>query len=668
MANITWMNVPIPDIGSTRQQGIRTAADLFNRATSSATAGVAGLQAVQDAEKAAQVQAADRFVLERMLSTQDPTKYDQMRADGSLLGPAADQASNAILLAAEQRGNQLYAQDRERNRNLELQAAEKIWDEAVKHATNDPNKAQAILSGARFTNAEDSAAFAHKARQLFVPPDKTGNENARKESLNRAAYALAERVMSTGNMTPESAAKILSEEPDHLVRGMAIDRLNQLKQDTFSYYGSAPAMNPTSSGRVLDGAEEAQYLHFGNNRSIGMRAAGPSNPPPGSPEWSSMNGGRTPTQADIIDWGDTYVLPGSEAERGKGKGTTAIGPAQIVNKTRGDIIERFGRQLFGTNDPSRIPFTLENEEKIAEQIYKTQKAKAWQATQKFAGLKDPGAFEGVGWDEAKPLLYYIESGVAPKSFGAEIKQLEARLQERERGLSEGAKVILNAREKQNYGLNEAATDVAKALGKDAKIGDIREVVERTVRKAKNAGTVITHAEAAGLLLNAISDDGDVFSFGIFAGKVPTVSDLRSDLDLRESKLVQSAKDLGNARADLESHERNVQAFKKVQELAEQYKKDRANAESQLTQAKQHAKAGGSAIAAFSKWQGTSDRLRKLVAPRTGSGVNTSLVEDARPAQESTVQAARPPDIDLMLAPQQTGPTPRPLSSRSFMAR
>lgn len=647
MANITWMNTPIPDIGGTRQQGIRNAADLFNNATKSASAGVAGVQGIQEAEKAAQVAAADRFALENMLSTQDPNKYSQMRADGSLLGPAASQVSNATLLAAEQRGNQLYTQDRERTRNVELAAAEKIWDQASSIAVNNPAKAQEILAGAKFTNAEDAAAFSQRARQLYVDPEsgRAAADRAKKEELERAKADLVDRVIGVGN-NPDKANAVLMAEKDPLIRQGALDMLSRRGEQVGSYYSSAPV--PTESpGVTADGVEGALYRRFGKNTALGRAKAGAQNPDPGSPEWMAQNGGRTPSQADIYNWDRTYVLPASEKERGEGKGTTAIGPYQIVSKTREDVINRYGEQLFGTTDMSKIPYTLENEEKIAGVIYREQLIKnkspdAWAATQKYAGLRDLSAFEGKSFEEAKPLLAYIEGGAAPASFQTQVKQLESRLQERELGLSEGAKVILNAREKKDYGLNEAAADVAKALGKDTQPGDVRAVLERTVRQAKDAGTVITHAEAAGLILNAIKDD-----------TWRSISDLTEDLDLEEGKLERNAKDLGNARADLASHEKNVAAFNRVKELSEQYKKDKDAAISQLTAAQRSSGAGEAALAKFRKWQDTSDQLRRLVAPTSTAGVNRGLVDDARSAPPPV--ANRAPDIDLMLPPQQSSP-------------
>jgi muramidase (phage lysozyme) len=666
MAHITWLNVPVPDVGNTEQQGFRTAADLLGNAVRSATQGVATVQGVQDAQKAAETQAADRFVMEKMLSTQDPNQYNKMRADGSLLGPAADRASSATLVAAEGRANDLYTLDRTRTRNRELQAAEKLLDVAAPMAVDDPEGALRVMSQAKFTNVEDQIDLDKKVRDLFLPKQREADAGRRDEELNRRAADLADRLVSFGGSNPRGQAQLYQSEADAEVRRRALKFMTDWGEDTKKFHGTNQGMDPlnsivTESGslanKIYDGVEDAQYRQFGNNLQMAMKVAGPSNPPPGTPEWTSMNGGRVPSQADMMDWQEKYVKPVSQAERGEDNYTTAIGPYQVVNRTRADIINRFGKQLFGTNDLSKIPYTLENEDKIAAKIYQTQKAGAWQATQDYLGLKDLKAFKGRSWDEAKPLLSYIDGGVAPRSFAREATQIEARLRESELALTEGQKVILNAKVNQSWGLAEATDDLMKFVGKEARPGDIREIVEKTVRQAKEAGTAITHAEAVGLIKNALHDD-----------KAWNTSDLSSDLDLEDSKLVQSAKDLGNARAALKSFERNQDAAKRVQELREEYKKAAAKAESSLAQAKRSPNAGESALVDFKKWQDVSDRLRKLVAPAAPSGVDPSLVgglAPAGPAPMSPVNTARSIDIDLFLDPQ---PSSRDQSSSDIQRR
>lgn len=664
MAHITWMNVPIPDIGSTQQQGIRTAADLLGNAAKSAQAGVAGLQAIQDAEKAAQTQAADRFVLENMLSTQDPNKYNQMRADGSLFGPATGKVSNSMLVAAEARSGQLYTQDRERTRNTELQAAERIWDQASSIAVNDPAKAQEILAAAKFTNAEDAAAFSHRARQLFVDPEngRAARERSKKEEIDRKGVDYGNRYIQMGN-NPEGRAALLqaAAKDDPLVLNSALSFLRANGEDTRTSYSTTPTANESigSNSVITDGPENSMFKQFGPNEKFVRAAAASGNYFPGTSEWNIRNPGKVATMGDVYDYQDKYIKPFSKEERAKeGKQpTTAVGPAQIVNNTREDFVKRHGQRLFGTTDMSKIPYTPENEDKLSsaiydEQLVRNKSPEAWQATQKYPSLKDLKAFEGKSWDEAKPLLHYIDGGVTPSSYQKRAKQFEAELNTREKGLSEGARVILNAEPNNSWGLNEAATELTKALGKESRPGEAREVVEATVRKAKEAGSTITYAEAVGLIKNSISDD-----------RKWTWSNLSDDLDLEDSKLAQSAVNLGNARTDLESFKKNKRTLEKILELSEQYKKDKAAAESQLAKAKEpNSNAGVATINVFRKWQNTSDQLANLVAPKGKTEVASNFAPEANPATaQAAPQEARPPDINLMLPPAKpTLPASRPV--------
>lgn len=649
MAQITWMNVPIPDIGGAEQQGIRTAADLFKQATTSATGMVDQFQGMQDADRAAQVAAADRFALENMLSTQDPRQYQQMVDDGSLLGPAASRVSNATLLAAEQRGNQLYTLDRERTADREMSAAIPFFDAAAREATNNPDRAQEILSRAPITDVRRAGPLTEEIRKLYVPPDSAGRAAKRKEEIDRKSADLADRMFAKGN-DPEGVNSVLLEEADPLVRQNALTIVATRGGDTRQFYGFSPTPTEGGTPRVVDGPQNALSRQFGPNEKFVAQAAREGNYFPGSPEWMYQNGNRSPTMGDVHDFQERVVKPQSARERGEGRATTAVGPAQIVNKTRRDIISRYGQKLFGTTDMSKIPYTLENEEKIAgviydEQVVKNKDPLAWQATQQYNSLKDLKAFDGKSWDEAKPLLYYIDGGVAPPSHREKVKQFESILQKRSRGLSEGALAILNAEPNSTWGLAQASEQLAKSLGKDALPGDVREIIESTVRKAKEAGSTINYAEAVELIKNSISDDGWT-----------SFSDLTESLALEESKLSRTTKDLGNARADYEAYKSSIASLTKLQELSKKYDEDQGVAKSQLSKAKEkNASNGVATINAFKRWQSTSDRLgdelSKVVAGTGSKAVKRSLADEVRPEPgQFLAPAAQTPDIDLMSEP------------------
>lgn len=175
MPLLTWQNVQVPSIGDTNQQGIRTAADMLKSAVGGAVSGVDRLQGMQDQRDAAQVAVADKFVLQKMLAAKDPAAYAQSLQDGSLVGPAADKVSAAMLGQLDARKDVLqhrtdadYARNRSMTRDQELKAAETVWDQAAKQAIYNPQAAQETLAQAKFSNAEDSAAFSERARKLFI--------------------------------------------------------------------------------------------------------------------------------------------------------------------------------------------------------------------------------------------------------------------------------------------------------------------------------------------------------------------------------------------------------------------------------------------------------------------------------------------------------------------
>lgn len=89
MAKLTWDAVSAPNFGNP-VDGIRTAAELFGRATASAKAGI-------DQFVAQRNQAAERAILQRALAVSDPTQLAKMQADGSLLGSEGQYASADLL-------------------------------------------------------------------------------------------------------------------------------------------------------------------------------------------------------------------------------------------------------------------------------------------------------------------------------------------------------------------------------------------------------------------------------------------------------------------------------------------------------------------------------------------------------------------------------------------
>lgn len=89
MAKLTWDAVSAPNFGNP-VDGIRTAAELFGRATASAKEGI-------DQFIAQRNQAAERAIMQRALAVSDPAQLAKMQADGSLLGSEGQYASVDLL-------------------------------------------------------------------------------------------------------------------------------------------------------------------------------------------------------------------------------------------------------------------------------------------------------------------------------------------------------------------------------------------------------------------------------------------------------------------------------------------------------------------------------------------------------------------------------------------
>jgi hypothetical protein len=158
MATLTWRNVSAPSFGSAIY-GTRTAADLLNRAVSSAQSGV-------DTYTGAQTDAADRALIQRANSIQDPEAYRAALQNGSLVDGLNNRASLEALRSTDRRADTLlqrataqdqrditqsnqdwtqYTRDRERKANETNAAAEAAYMDIVQRAPN-AEAANAIIA------------------------------------------------------------------------------------------------------------------------------------------------------------------------------------------------------------------------------------------------------------------------------------------------------------------------------------------------------------------------------------------------------------------------------------------------------------------------------------------------------------------------------------------
>lgn len=146
MARLTWDAVQAPNFGNPID-GIRTAAELFGRATESAKS---GLKAFTDDQTAK----ANRAVFQRALAVSDPNQLAKMQADGSLFGSEGQYVSEALLASLADRQSQLtdlavknqtlesnrYAQKRLEGQNEISDAARPLAAAALAAVTRGDNE------------------------------------------------------------------------------------------------------------------------------------------------------------------------------------------------------------------------------------------------------------------------------------------------------------------------------------------------------------------------------------------------------------------------------------------------------------------------------------------------------------------------------------------------
>lgn len=282
MAILTWKNIPTPDIGASQQQGIRTAGDLLNRAVGNASAGVGEFQKIQAAEKAAQVQAADKFMLEKMLSAQTPEQLQAMQGDGSLMGsPAAGLASPETLLMADARKDLLqkrsdqdfdrvwnrdeakYSRERTRGQHESQDAAASIYAENAALAQKDPAAAmkrmeQTLADIGVKLHQDDAMKYAKGFHDLYIAPDRANQARWQDQQEKEAASDL---FFKWQNETDEKKrASILDNAPSQRVKLAAYDLINTRGGDSRNLISPTPQTQSGASLPAHDAYRATQLL------------------------------------------------------------------------------------------------------------------------------------------------------------------------------------------------------------------------------------------------------------------------------------------------------------------------------------------------------------------------------------------------------------------------
>lgn len=590
MGIITWQNLALPQFSGVND-GIRTGAGLLNQAGQNAQ-NITGI--IQDQE----TENANRAVMDRMLSVQDPQEYARQMAAGQILG--ADQANASLEMlkqaAAQQdvlqrRADTLYASERGQMLDSQGDAASAAVGQAQELVKQGKRKEAFNLLGQQQLSLQQRGAEAKLLDTLEDDPSqllastRLGWEAQDRADLDQARVLL-DQVRKVGNDRPAQQA-IIDKHPNANVRFLTEQLGNQLgeniSRDVTGSQATLGITGPSSGLKV--GYERNLGRRYGNTVQVAMANGAPPPPEEGA------------TMGEVYDWNQEWMLPASGDAN-----TTATGPGQLVNKTRKDFGERHGQRLFG-KDWRDVPWTMENERKLLREVYKEQGPGAWEATKNYAAF-GPEFFKGKSYDEVESLLFAIDGGVLPEDYQRETTAVQQKMEQRLRNLSTGAKVILNSKSLEGKTTADAAAIVAKQLGSD-KPREVEEAIRETVNRARSMKPPvdISEAEAGGLLLNSLESD---------SWYSVSWSDFRSDTNLMEKVLRQFAAEHNTARNQAQEFEQDGVALEKVKALDDQYLTARVNAEKALENAKGRAGSGNAAIKALKELENIGNKKKELL--------------------------------------------------------
>jgi hypothetical protein len=431
MAPITWRNVGTPNFGDSV-----AALGMSGRFLDRAFTGFADGLGTFDTWRTEQ---NDRAAIDAASRIQDPMAYRAALEAGTAMGglpPGAVSARTA--LALDNRGTAL----------IERAAA----GDALTNTRTD----RAAEEGARAAAAQiQAAALAGDTATVQRLTNQYGPQiaalpiDAQGRLLDRSSSLIARDVTTQGNRLQNDGQVIQNErgrwslgrdqatEQDQQAAQAAIMRIRESGWDN---EGAAQILresnlSPRARALVVEAARAAGFTGvLPNAYNAGTPAAGAvagaSATPASRAEAANAvygNGvyGRPPrplVEMDIdsvIRFGRDTLIPATRGRIGAGpdRGTSAAGAFQIT----GETLETYGPRALGPNWRS-MPFTFENQERIAEAIYNDRRNGDLTGT--WAALRNrqvpgsntpaatPGAYRNIPWSQAREQIIQAETGGA----------------------------------------------------------------------------------------------------------------------------------------------------------------------------------------------------------------------------------------------------------------
>lgn len=407
MARITWQNVDAPNFSGV-SDSYRTMSQLLGNATKSGSEMI-------DTYTKAQSDVADRAIQQRMMGITDPTQFDPT----AVVGPNGGRASMAMLKAVEGQGATLVdRQGAANNMNWQTRTRDRLADSQDR-------------MDASSTAQQD--IFLAEQRGDYATADKIRTENQSIRALNAQEFAgvsgmadtYVDREQSrynTGRNRDENAFQDSAVEDAEILyeAGIGVTGDAEVDAATVQDVGRSLGWSPERMQRARRGIGGGGINNPSNTSSAGTLIAGavgggslPGGAADSSRVMNYVARGKgiqalpdsVQTMGNFADW--------SKDQNNKGMKETAAGTFQIVgSNVRGwGGNTGYAEKVFG-KDWRDTPWTLENEDRVAEALFNDNKGSAEALKKQWVSLslKEAEQLRRQPWEVARQAIARKESG------------------------------------------------------------------------------------------------------------------------------------------------------------------------------------------------------------------------------------------------------------------
>lgn len=489
---LTWRNVAAPDFTGSLE-GLRTSSLLLDRSLGQIGNAVSAFDR-------AQTEGSNQRALLNALQYQDPESYRQALMSGTIvsgLDPArlstdtiaslGNRATSLLDQAAKQQSvdQTAYANNRVQTQNANLDAAGPAVAELVAATqSRDPNAVSAVW-------AKNQDILSRLTPEQITSLGSTGQRLEGGATANAdSRFGLDVRQRDDANT--QAANNAVAE----------IQRLGLSNQDQVA--GALDSLNLPAASRLI--AARALGLPTGPTGAGGSGAVG------GNPYDTVVGNGKfgTPTQplssmsvGDVLNFGSNTLIPNSKAA-GVGQdsrglvGSSAAGAFQIT----GETLKQYGPKVFGDNWQN-VPFSAENQDKLAEAIFNDRKGGNLKDTWKSLPNTEKGAYKDVPWSQMRNVIAQGEVGqqlqpvtqVRQTAFDAAAGAAQRNIQNRSSGL--GNSLITAS---QGEAANASPAQAANSLIERAFKGSDSAVLEDRINQiVAQSGGRLNPSQAAAII-------------------------------------------------------------------------------------------------------------------------------------------------------------------------